>query len=231
MEAMKDKHIRKGLLKDLHKYKKTIIKFFLVLMVTLSYFGAEFSYYFQANILLDITHDPIDKVVDPTLTLDWEKLTDDQFGNVRLGKITYDNIPKDLIIKLPKYDPKILSQERTDATSTIHNTYLTAWLGEYTGGSGNAKEGNGSHPGIDIRAPLGTPVFAIANGVVEKAENDSSDGNYVVLRHDISDPNDKTKKVSIHSSYLHLSQYSVIVGEIVKAGQQIAQQQGLDINA
>jgi murein DD-endopeptidase MepM/ murein hydrolase activator NlpD len=49
----------------------------------------------------------------------------------------------------------------------------------------NYKEYDGSHNAIDIRAPIGTPVLSIANGVVVRAvESDATGNKFVVIRHD-----------------------------------------------
>lgn len=42
--------------------------------------------------------------------------------------------------------------------------------------------GAGSHDGVDIRAPMQTPVFSISNGIVVKVRNDDNN-RYVVVEH------------------------------------------------
>ncbi|RFP15376.1 peptidase [Duganella sp. BJB488] len=70
------------------------------------------------------------------------------------------------------------------------------------------------HKGIDIAAPSGTPVHAVADGVVVGAaqltENASRYGNTVILQHD-----------GQRTLYAHLTSMNVKPGAIVKAGQQI----------
>lgn len=69
------------------------------------------------------------------------------------------------------------------------------------------------HPGIDIAAPAGTPVRAIAGGTVTWAGWKNNGGGYVVvLRH----PDGMT------STYNHNREVSVAVGQVVAAGDQIA---------
>lgn len=67
-----------------------------------------------------------------------------------------------------------------------------------------------SHEGIDLPRAGGTPVLAAADGTVLEAAFDTSDGNYVLLRH-----GDMTTK------YAHLREYAVEPGETVFAGDQI----------
>lgn len=66
------------------------------------------------------------------------------------------------------------------------------------------------HGGIDLPQAGGTPVLAAADGTVLEAAFDTSDGNYVLLRH-----GDMTTK------YAHLREYAVEPGETVLAGDQI----------
>jgi murein DD-endopeptidase MepM/ murein hydrolase activator NlpD len=70
------------------------------------------------------------------------------------------------------------------------------------------------HTGIDFAAPVGTPVFASGDGVVERVGRFGAYGNYVRIRH--------SSKVS--SAYAHLSRYAkgLRVGSKVKQGQVIA---------
>jgi murein DD-endopeptidase MepM/ murein hydrolase activator NlpD len=67
------------------------------------------------------------------------------------------------------------------------------------------------HNGVDYRARVGTPVFAVAEGRVVKSSQDNLNGNYVAIRHV-----DGTT-----SYYLHLSRRNVAVGANVRARQQI----------
>ncbi|MFC9517540.1 M23 family metallopeptidase [Nocardiaceae bacterium NPDC056970] len=68
------------------------------------------------------------------------------------------------------------------------------------------------HGGLDIAAPIGTPVYAAADGVVVDAGPASGFGLWVRVKHD-----DGTTTV-----YGHVNDYQVHVGQHVAAGQQIA---------
>ena len=84
-------------------------------------------------------------------------------------------------------------------------------LGRLTSGFG-ARWGT-SHNGIDIANSIGTPIFAITDGVVEESGPATGFGLWIVLRH-----NDGTRSV-----YGHINRAFVSVGERVKAGEQIAE--------
>lgn len=68
------------------------------------------------------------------------------------------------------------------------------------------------HTGVDIAAPEGTPVHVTADGVVAKASWESGYGKLVIVDHGHG----------IETYYAHLSQFLVIPGEEVRAGEVIA---------
>jgi len=68
------------------------------------------------------------------------------------------------------------------------------------------------HYGLDLAAPLGTPVYAAADGVVLRAGRASGFGNAVYIQ-------DADGNVHI---YGHMRYYNVAAGDIVHAGDQIA---------
>ena len=74
------------------------------------------------------------------------------------------------------------------------------------------------HTGIDLAVPLGTPVFAAADGVVLLAQpmtDGTGDligyGNYIVIQHE----------TGLKTLYGHLLAFGVKVGDVVKRGQLI----------
>lgn len=122
---------------------------------------------------------------------------------------TYRQVPKDILIPLPAYN-----------ASTLSPTYYSVGhMGSYATGH----EGDGSHPGVDIRVPEGTPVRSIANGIVTRVTNDAEGyGQYIVIRNPhVPDPERPGKTMVIHSIYAHLSAQYVEEGDIVSKGQQI----------
>lgn len=68
------------------------------------------------------------------------------------------------------------------------------------------------HEGVDFSAPIGTPIFAAAAGVVTNVEQHPQYGNMVEIDHG----ND------ISTRYAHASQIFVQPGALVKRGQKIA---------
>lgn len=64
------------------------------------------------------------------------------------------------------------------------------------------------HPGLDISADYGSPVFATADGTVEAADTQAGYGKLVVLNHDYG----------LETRYGHLSRFKVRTGEKVKRG-------------
>ncbi len=66
------------------------------------------------------------------------------------------------------------------------------------------------HTGIDLRAPVGTPVVATADGVVEHAgfHSQSGFGNLVILNHNFG----------FRTYFAHLDDYVVEPGEFVRKG-------------
>ncbi|MFC4942801.1 M23 family metallopeptidase [Pseudonocardia sp. GCM10023141] len=69
------------------------------------------------------------------------------------------------------------------------------------------------HLGIDIANKIGTPIYALSDGVVEEAGPASGFGLWVVLRHP-----DGTRSV-----YGHINRMFVKLGDKVQAGEEIAE--------
>lgn len=67
------------------------------------------------------------------------------------------------------------------------------------------------HYGLDMAAPHGTPVKAVAHGVVIEACRSRGFGNTVVVSH----------SNKVQTRYAHMSRIDVIVGETVEQGQRI----------
>jgi murein DD-endopeptidase MepM/ murein hydrolase activator NlpD len=94
-----------------------------------------------------------------------------------------------------------------------------------TGGSGYVRPARGrtsscfgsrwgvTHFGVDIAAPIGTPVYAATSGVVQRAGSATGFGLAVYIRGD-------DEAVTV---YGHVNEYYVNAGERVSAGEQIAE--------
>ncbi|MBY7898397.1 peptidoglycan DD-metalloendopeptidase family protein [Vibrio fluvialis] len=68
-----------------------------------------------------------------------------------------------------------------------------------------------AHRGTDYVAPVGTPIWAAGDGVVEKSSYNQFNGNYVFIRH----------SNTYITKYLHLTRRTVKTGQRVKQGQVI----------
>ncbi len=79
--------------------------------------------------------------------------------------------------------------------------HLTATFGEYGLWSSY-------HTGLDFAAPSGTPIYAVANGVITSASYDGSYGNKTV----------QTLDDGTELWYCHQTSYTVSSGETVRAG-------------
>ena len=70
-----------------------------------------------------------------------------------------------------------------------------------------------NHNGVDLSVPVGTPIYAAADGrVVIRKNNPDGYGYYLSIQHDRN----------YYTVYGHLSQWLVQNGDTVRAGQQIA---------
>ncbi len=130
---------------------------------------------------------------------------------------TFRQVPHDLLIPLPTYSASAIA--KTHATRNGSEIYSVGYMGDYTSGN----EGEGSHPGVDIRLPEGTPVRSVAAGIVTRVANDPSGfGLYVTIRNPhIPDPQNPGKTMVVFSNYAHLSAQYVVEGEVVDKGEQI----------
>lgn len=123
----------------------------------------------------------------------------------------YRDVPAEVLIPLPTYAS--LSNDPAEPV-----VYSIGHMGSYRTG----REGDGSHPGIDIRAPEGTPIRSIANGVVTQVREDDGFGKLIVIRHPhMPDPEHPATETVLHSVYAHLREQFVTEGEVVHKGQEI----------
>jgi murein DD-endopeptidase MepM/ murein hydrolase activator NlpD len=103
-----------------------------------------------------------------------------------------------------------------------HNGYELTWWGLKVGLGGDG------HPGYDWMLPEGTPLFAVAPGVVVFAGSappfacpilgHETIGNLVTIEHEVNTPSETLR---VRSGYYHLSRIDVEVGQLVSAGDQI----------
>ena len=108
------------------------------------------------------------------------------------------------------YDENGKSSKRTIMKTPINGARLSS-------GYGNRKHPilgyTKMHRGLDFAAPLGTPVFAAGDGVVEKAGWNGSYGRYIRIRH----------TGTYKTAYAHLSRFNknVRIGKRVLQGKTI----------
>ena len=135
-----------------------------------------------------------------------------------------------LLITSPGQDPAVTAARAEEALGpdmrTITATALRvavgtdgrlAWVppcvGPITQGFGvrNGRDGEG-HPGIDIGAPYGAPIYAASAGTVLYAGPAEGFGNEVILLHE----------GGVETVYGHMERIIVTPGQAVRAGQPIA---------
>lgn len=151
---------------------------------------------------ISIQSEPFDGTIMPIAYIpDWTR-TENQDKSKR-----FEDISISQFLPIPPYDPLLLldSTNTTKAWTILRYTYTTPYMWSY---KLNYKEFDGSHLGVDIRAPIGTPILSIANGVVVRTvEADSTGNKFVVIRHDGVTIGKGT--TSVYSAYLHLSEITV----------------------
>jgi len=200
----------------------------ILCLAVMSIFGSKFFekyyYFFRASLLpveFTGTINPVEKVPN------WAALSDAE------RNMHYSQIPQSKLIKIPDYDLTAFQKgmQWNGSNDNDRNSYITysvPYLGNYTL---DGTENSGSHPGIDIKLPIGTPIRSIANGFVDKKVSESQDntgaGNHLVIKHPgmpNPDPNDSRNTITVYSVYEHLSKFAdnISVGMKVDKGQVIA---------
>ncbi|MDD4151633.1 MAG: peptidoglycan DD-metalloendopeptidase family protein [Candidatus Gracilibacteria bacterium] len=188
-----------------------ILRIFLFLFYILSV-NNSFLYTSVLN-YKNITADPFNGATTPIkYTLNYLTTTSAD----RLKKFT--DIDSSKFISLPNYDKNILGRDLTgmlagnpqyDETILLRSIYLVPYMGNY---NHDGQEYAGSHLAVDIKAPTGTPVYSIANGVVIKVGYEKGGfGNYVVIRHENVNLVDGTIQ-NIYSAYCHLDTVTITEG-------------------
>ena len=129
-------------------------------------------------------------------------------------------------VPIPTYDIATLTRpmdelnrvQRTDAVSnaiTAKLFYSTRFMGSYDLDS--AEFSNPQHPAMDFKMPFGTPIRAVAGGIVHALQKQQNGlGNLVIIEHRLPDTQER-----VFSIYGHMDMRLVGTGESVEAGQVI----------
>lgn len=187
--------------------------FNLILFITYIVGGPSLSFLKSSVLEYDnITSDPFDGAIYPIAYVpDWSK--PENMNKTRL----FDSFNVSDFINIPEYDTELLADVSKKTTDSIilHYEYPVVYMGSYRL---NYIEYDGSHCGVDIRAPIGTPIVSIANGVVVQVKDiESGDGKFVIIRHDNVDIDGTIQ--TIYSEYAHLSEVIAIEGTKIKRGE------------
>lgn len=110
------------------------------------------------------------------------------------------------------FDYKQVAEEVVDASQVAVMTTKSGHAYPVGAALGVSQHYHTFHPGLDIRAPKGTPVLAVATGLVtEVREEFFGYGKHVRIVHD----------GTMTSLYAHLDEIGVEVGQRVIAGEEI----------
>ncbi len=151
-------------------------------------------------------------------------LTEKKYDIQRINnmKQKYVSPPKEESERI-KREREIINEARSKVGQIDSALFSTGFVRPVAGGRissvfGSQRILNGTpknaHNGIDIAAPRGTPVYAMADGVVLlAADNFYYSGNFILLDHGLG----------LNSVYLHLSKKDVKEGEFVKKGEKIGE--------
>lgn len=206
------------------KFKKYIGAFGLVAILTFTFNTTDLSLYLGANVLGLQSHAPFDGTVYPyEKTVDWTELTNSEremsFNDIRASKLSdaYDYNERNLGIDFQDLD---FSSAESNKIRNEKITYSVPYMGTYRL---DGKAGTGSHPAVDIKLLMNTPIVSIANGVVTDVQaKQTGFGKYVVIRHDnVPDLENPGRLTSYFSSYSHLDEFVVEVGDTVSKGELI----------
>jgi murein DD-endopeptidase MepM/ murein hydrolase activator NlpD len=106
-----------------------------------------------------------------------------------------------------------LSQQKTLLASIPSMTPVDGWITSNFGARSSPFTGEPSiHKGIDVAAPIGTPIYAPADGVVIFSGKRNGFGNFVMIAHGYG----------VVTGYGHNAQNLVSPGQVIRRGDQIA---------
>ncbi len=122
-------------------------------------------------------------------------------------QMTIQSKSLDEITKLAEEKEKLLAA--IPAIQPVNNEDLTRMASGYGWRSDPFTKARKMHYGMDFTAPRGTPIYASGDGVITRADNNSSGyGKHIRINH----------SYGYMSLYAHLSKYNVKKGQKVKRG-------------
>ena len=130
----------------------------------------------------------------------------------------YVSPPKEVTDRIKRDSAKVRQARKTDSDRLdFLQPFMLPAKGPISGVYGSQRVFNGvpkrPHFGLDIAGPVGTPIYAPADGVITLADPDQYySGGLILMDHGFG----------ISSSFLHLDKLHVKVGDTVKKGQLIA---------
>lgn len=180
---------------------------------------APMSHWYKASMInpVDVPYIGFEKPVRQVPN--WVQLTDSE------RKLTFSALPSSKIIDIPPYNPSDIRQgydwsTASEAQRNAYITYSVPFMGNYML---DGTERSGSHVGVDIKIPVGTPIYAIGSGEVIKAKDSPTGyGQHIVIIHpSVPDPDRPGQTTTLYSSYSHLSMMEVRLGDKILKGDRI----------
>lgn len=186
--------------------------------------GNEYAFFPYADSLIALVPVPLDESLgEKTLDVGGRAI----LFSVDTGNYEIETVPPPQATPVPAEENALRERERAAIENAYQNPEprilfaapftppLEAMTVTSPFGSGRTIEGSGvvtaRHQGVDLRASVGAPVYAVNDGVVKLAANYSLEGNFAVVDHGFG----------IDSLYLHLSKLTVATGDYVVKGQVI----------
>ena len=160
------------------------------------------------------------KIMQPDGTSQFTVLTPEQrdYDIQRIEGLQKDMVtPPDSVIARIKSDRAAVAAARQKTAATGDFWHGIDWpvTGRISGVFGSQRILNGNprqpHYGIDIAAPRGTPIQAPASGLVTLVKDLYFSGWTVIINHGLG----------LNSSFLHLDQVSINIGDSVSRGDNI----------
>lgn len=133
------------------------------------------------------------------LASDLDRLT----REIKLERISYEEIYNSMRHRSPEI-------KSTPSIRPVNTGYISDGYGYRKDPFSGLRQ---FHYGIDISAPIGTPVYATADGVIRSTNTSSTYGKIVIIDHGYG----------YTSYYAHLSKINIKPGDVVKRGQKVAE--------